>query len=98
MPQFASMLQRGVLDRPVVDKTNLNAKYDFDLEWGYDDTQFIGNLPTIAPENTTKPDLFAALQHSSACGWSLQEPLSTQSLSTASRNLLKIDSQVYSRV
>jgi len=62
MPQFSSMLHRGVLDRPVVDKTNLNAKYDFDLEWAYDDTQFTGNLPPISPENTTKPDLFAALQ------------------------------------
>jgi uncharacterized protein (TIGR03435 family) len=62
MGQFASMLQRGVLDRPVVDKTNLTAKYDFDLEWAYDDTQFTGNLPAIAPENATKPDLFAALQ------------------------------------
>ena len=62
MGQFASMLQRGVLDRPVVDKTNLTAKYDFDLEWTYDDTQFTGNLPPIASENTTKPDLFAALQ------------------------------------
>jgi uncharacterized protein (TIGR03435 family) len=62
MGQFASMLQRGVLDRPVVDKTNLTAKYDFDLEWAYDDTQFTGNLPPIASENATKPDLFAALQ------------------------------------
>jgi uncharacterized protein (TIGR03435 family) len=48
MGQFASMLQRSVLDRPVVDKTNLTAKYDFDLEWAYDDTQFTGNLPPIA--------------------------------------------------
>jgi uncharacterized protein (TIGR03435 family) len=62
MGQFASMLQRGVLDRPVVDKTNLTAKYDFDLEWAYDDTQFTGNLPAIASENATRPDLFAALQ------------------------------------
>jgi uncharacterized protein (TIGR03435 family) len=67
MGQFASMLQRGVLDRPVVDKTNLTAFYDFDLEWAYDDTQFTGtqftgNLPAIASEHATKPDLFAALQ------------------------------------
>ena len=62
MAQFASMLQRGVLDRPVVDKTNLAEKYDFDLEWAYDETQFTGNLPPIAPESTTKPDLFTALQ------------------------------------
>jgi uncharacterized protein (TIGR03435 family) len=62
MAQFASMLQRAVLDRPVIDKTNLSAKYDFDLEWTPDDTQFGGNLPPVPPENVVKPDLFAALQ------------------------------------
>jgi uncharacterized protein (TIGR03435 family) len=62
MGQFASMLQRAVLDRPVVDKTNLSAKYDFDLEWTPDDNQFGGNLPPVPPQNAVKPDLFAALQ------------------------------------
>jgi uncharacterized protein (TIGR03435 family) len=62
MAQFASTLQRAVLDRPVLDKTALPAKYDFDLEWTYDDSQFGGNLPPIAPQNSGKPDLFAALQ------------------------------------
>jgi uncharacterized protein (TIGR03435 family) len=61
MGQFASMLQRGVLDRPVVDSTNLTAMYDFDLEWAWDDSQFGGNLPPVS-QNSTKPDLFAALQ------------------------------------
>jgi uncharacterized protein (TIGR03435 family) len=62
MPQFASMLQRSVLDRPVLDKTELTGKYDFDLEWTYDDTQFGGNLPALAPQNSGKPDLYTALQ------------------------------------
>jgi len=62
MSQFASMLQRAVLDRPVVDKTDLTARYDFDLEWTPDDSQFGGNLPPVPPENVEKPDLFAALQ------------------------------------
>ena len=35
--EFASMLQRTVFDRPVVDKTNLTGRYDFDLAWSYDD-------------------------------------------------------------
>lgn len=62
MNQFAATLQRVVLDRPVLDKTGLAGKYDFDLEWTYDDTQFGGNLPPIASDNSGKPDLFAALQ------------------------------------
>jgi len=62
MAQFAATLQRAILDRPVVDKTGLTAQFDFDLEWTYDDTQFGGNLPPIAQENSGKPDLFAALQ------------------------------------
>jgi uncharacterized protein (TIGR03435 family) len=62
MAQFASMLQRAVVDRPVVDRTGLQGKYDFDLEWQYDDTQFGGNLPALAAQNSGKPDLFSALQ------------------------------------
>jgi uncharacterized protein (TIGR03435 family) len=62
MAQFASTLQRAILDRPVLDKTQLSGSYDFDLEWTYDDTQFGGNLPPLAPQTSGKPDLFAALQ------------------------------------
>jgi uncharacterized protein (TIGR03435 family) len=62
MTLFASMMQRSVLDRPVLDKTGLTGKYDFDLEWTPDDTQFGGVLPPVSPEKVEKPDLFAALQ------------------------------------
>lgn len=62
MALFAATLQRAILDRPVIDKTDLTGSYDFDLEWTYDDTQFGGNLPPLAPQNSGKPDLFAALQ------------------------------------
>jgi uncharacterized protein (TIGR03435 family) len=62
MAQFASTLQRAILDRPVLDKTDLSGQYDFDLEWTYDDTQFGGNLPPLAPQTSGKPDFFAALQ------------------------------------
>jgi uncharacterized protein (TIGR03435 family) len=62
MAEFASMLQRGVFDRPVLDKTELSGRYDFDLEWTYDDNQFGGALPPLAPQTSGKPDFFAALQ------------------------------------
>jgi uncharacterized protein (TIGR03435 family) len=62
MAQFASTLQRAILDRPVLDKTDLSGKYDFDLEWTYDDTQFGGNLPPLAAQTSGKPDFLAALQ------------------------------------
>ncbi len=62
MKEFASMLQRGVFDRPVLDKTELTGKYDFNLEWTPDDGQFNGNLPHVSPENATLPDFFAAIQ------------------------------------
>jgi len=60
MTQFAAMLQRGVLDRTVVDKTGLPGAYDFDLEWTPDESQFGGQLPRSV--ESTKPDLFAAMQ------------------------------------
>jgi uncharacterized protein (TIGR03435 family) len=61
MQQFASVLQRAILDRPVVDKTGLSSRYDFDLEWTPDESQFGGQLPSGAPDSD-KPGLFAAVQ------------------------------------
>jgi hypothetical protein len=48
----------SILDRPVLDKTGLTKKYDFDLEWTYDDTQFGGNLPPLAAQTSAKPIFF----------------------------------------
>jgi uncharacterized protein (TIGR03435 family) len=33
MEQFSGFLQAYIVDRPVVDKTGLTAKYDFTLTW-----------------------------------------------------------------
>jgi len=59
--QFASVLQRVVLDRPVVDQTGLSGKYDFELEWTPTDAEFGGTLPQ-GPPDTERPGIFAAVQ------------------------------------
>ena len=61
MGGFASLLQRAILDRPVVDKTGLSERYDFDLEWAPDETQFGGDVPKASADAPSAP-LFSAIQ------------------------------------
>jgi uncharacterized protein (TIGR03435 family) len=61
MDDFAAMLQRATLDRPTVNKTGLTGRYDFDLEWAQDETQYGGEVPK-APEDSQSPPLFTAVQ------------------------------------
>jgi len=60
MTQFVAMMQRAVADRAVVDNTGLTGRYDFQLEWTPDESQFGGNLPRSV--ESTKPSLFSAIQ------------------------------------
>jgi uncharacterized protein (TIGR03435 family) len=61
MADFASVLQRAILDRPVVDKTGLTGRYDFNLEWAPDESQFSGDVGA-APSDTPVPPFFTAVQ------------------------------------
>jgi uncharacterized protein (TIGR03435 family) len=61
MSDLARLMQRAILDRPVVDKTGLSGRYDFDLEWAPDETQFGGEVP-VAPADAASPPLFSAIQ------------------------------------
>lgn len=63
MSELASVMQRAALDRPVVDKTGISGRYDFDLEWTPDESQFGGVLGRPASsDDSGKPGLFAAIQ------------------------------------
>ena len=65
MADFAGVMQTMVLDRPVVDQTELPAKYDFTLEWTPDEFQFTSfgpRPPRPADSIDSRPDLFAAIQ------------------------------------
>jgi uncharacterized protein (TIGR03435 family) len=63
MTDFATVLQRVILDRSVIDKTALNGRFDFDLEWLPDERQFGGALRLMMTSDASGlTDLFTALQ------------------------------------
>ena len=65
MGDFAGVLQTAVLDRPVIDKTGLQGRWDFTLRWTPDETQFV-NMGVRVPPPSNDPDappgLFTAFQ------------------------------------
>ncbi len=61
MDDFVAMLQRATLDRPTVNRTGLTGKYDFNLYWAPDETQYGGQVP-VAGADAPSPPLFTAMQ------------------------------------
>ena len=61
MPEFGGMLQAAILDRPVLDQTKLDGRFDFMLKWTPDPAQLSGRANPSEDPNAP-PDLFAAMQ------------------------------------
>lgn len=64
MADLAHVFQRAALDRPVLDQTGLKGRYDFDLEFTPDESQFGGAFAnrTVSADAQQRPGLFAAMQ------------------------------------
>ena len=68
MPDLTSFLQMLVLDRPVVDQTQLTGRFDFKVTFTPDDSLFNGHPPKPPASNDANatvepaPDLFKAFQ------------------------------------
>jgi uncharacterized protein (TIGR03435 family) len=62
MTEFAQTLQGAVLDRPVVNRTGIEGRYNFTLDWQPDETQFASlGRPPQQPD-TGKPTIYEAFQ------------------------------------
>jgi uncharacterized protein (TIGR03435 family) len=66
MRDFCHGMQEAVMDKPVVDQTGLTDRYDFNLNWTPDQSQFPSFGAHIPPPNpddpNAPPSLFTALQ------------------------------------
>ena len=68
MTGFATWMQSGVMDKPVVDQTELSGRYDFQLKWTPDESQFaqFRGTGTVVPPPTNDPNappsLYTAMQ------------------------------------
>jgi uncharacterized protein (TIGR03435 family) len=65
---FATWMQSVVMDKPVVDQTGLTDRYDFQLKWTPDDSQFAqfkgtgAKIPPPTDDPNAPPGLYTAIQ------------------------------------
>ena len=63
MTDFTGFLQMLILDKPVMDQTGIQGRYDENITFLPDQTQFNGNPPKLPQtDDPEAPDLFAAIQ------------------------------------
>ena len=64
LADFTSFLQMLVLDRPVVDRTGITGRFDYNVTFTPDDSQFNGHPPKLPQTETSDsaPNLFSAIQ------------------------------------
>jgi len=62
MADFAGVLQGAVMDRPVLNQTNIEGRFDFTLDWTPDQFQFASFGPLPQLPDTGKPNIFQAFQ------------------------------------
>ena len=61
MTELAQSLQTAVMDRPVIDQTKIEGRFDFTLDWMPDETQFATFGTPNVPE-TGKPNIYEAFR------------------------------------
>ena len=62
MANFATFLQRFVLDRPAVDQTGIAGHFDFVLRWTPDNSSAGGKPDDLQQDATAPPGLFTAIK------------------------------------
>jgi uncharacterized protein (TIGR03435 family) len=62
MTDLAQSMQSAVLDRPVVNQTNIEGRFDFTLDWMPDEFQFATFGPPQQLPDNGKPNIFQAFQ------------------------------------
>jgi uncharacterized protein (TIGR03435 family) len=65
LADFTGFLQMIVLDRPVVDRTGIEGRFDYSVTFTPDDSEFNGHPPKVPTQTETtepSPNLFVAIQ------------------------------------
>ena len=62
MANFATFLQRFVLDRPAVDQTGIAGRFDLTLRWTPDNFRVSGRPDDLQENASGQPNLFAAIK------------------------------------